>query len=126
MPLLSPQGNPYQRGRWGERVALEYLSRKKLKLLEKNFRSTAGEIDLIMQDRDIIVFIEVRYRSNNNFHAALESIDHAKCHRIILTSSQYLSLHPDASRKDCRFDVVTLSGKQRNPAIDWIQDAFRA
>ncbi len=115
-----------RRGRWAEQIALEYLLDKNLKLLEINFRSAFGEIDLIMQDKNIILFIEVRYRSSNHFHTALESINRKKCERIIITSNQYLSQNRCASRMDCRFDVVALSGKQETPAIEWIKNAFQA
>jgi putative endonuclease len=118
--------NSYQRGRWAEQAALEYLLAKKLKLLHKNFRSAFGEIDLIMQDENIILFIEVRYRSSNRFHTALESINRKKCDRIIATSHQYLTEHRSASQLDCRFDVVTLSGPQETPTIEWIKNAFQA
>ncbi len=116
----------YQRGRWAEQTALEYLLNNKLKLLDRNFRSPFGEIDLIMQDKDIILFIEVRYRSNNYFHTALESINKKKCERIILTSQKYLTDNRSASRLDCRFDVITLSGQQECPMIKWIKNAFQA
>ena len=116
----------YQRGRWAEQIALEYLLAKKLKLLEKNFRSSFGEIDLIMQDKNIILFIEVRYRSSNNFHTALESINKKKCERIILTSQKYLSENRGALQLDPRLDILTLSGTQENPTIEWIKNAFQA
>ncbi len=116
----------YQRGRWAEQTALEYLLTKKLKLLDKNFRSAFGEIDLIMQDKNIILFIEVRYRSSNHFHTALESINRKKCERIISTSHQYLSENRRTSQLDCRFDVVVLSGPQETPTIEWIKNAFQA
>jgi putative endonuclease len=116
----------YQRGRWAEQIALEYLLTEKLKLLDRNFRSASGEIDLIMQDKSIILFIEVRYRSSNHFHTALESINRKKCERIIITSNQYLSQNRGASRMDCRFDVVAISGNQKTPDIEWIKNAFQA
>ncbi|RKZ48886.1 MAG: YraN family protein [Gammaproteobacteria bacterium] len=118
--------NSYQRGRWAEQTALEYLSARKLKLLSKNFRSAFGEIDLIMQDENIILFVEVRYRSSNHFHTALESINRKKCDRIIATSHQYLTENRGASQLDCRFDVVALSGPQETPTIEWIKNAFQA
>jgi putative endonuclease len=116
----------YQRGRWAEQTALEYLLTKNLILLDKNFKSTFGEIDLIMQDKNIILFIEVRYRSSNHFHTALESINKKKCERIISTSLKYLSENRSASQLDCRFDVVALSGPQETLTIEWIKNAFQA
>ena len=118
--------NSYLRGRWAEQTALEFLLHEKLKLLERNFRSIFGEIDLIMQDKNIICFIEVRYRSDNHYHTALESINERKCERIIITSQQYLTQNRAASHLDCRFDVVALSGPQENSTIKWIKNAFQA
>ena len=111
--LHRPQDHAYKRGRWGEKVTLGYLPHKKLKLLEKNFRSSAGEVDLIRQYRDIIAFVEVRYWPDNIFYAAPEFIDQEKYRRIIQTSHQYLSSHSDASQQDCRLDVVTLLEEQK-------------
>ena len=125
MPARSGKSS-YLRGRWAEQVALEYLLDKKLKLLEKNFRSAFGEIDLIMQDKNILLFIEVRYRSSNYFHTALESINRKKCERIIITSNQYLIQNRGTAHMDCRFDVVALSGQQEFPTIEWIKNAFQA
>jgi len=116
----------YQRGRWAEQTALEYLLTKKLKFLDKNYRSAFGEIDLIMRDKNIVLFIEVRYRSSNHFHTPLESINRKKCERIIATSHQYLSENRSASQLDCRFDVVALTGPQETPMIEWIKNAFQA
>ena len=118
--------NSYLRGRWAEQTALEFLLHEKLKLLERNFRSIFGEIDLIMQDKNIICFIEVRYRSDNHYHTALESINERKCKRIIITSQQYLTQNRTAAHMDCRFDIVALSGPQENSTIKWIKNAFQA
>jgi putative endonuclease len=118
--------NSYLRGRWAEQTALEFLLHEKLKLLERNFRSIFGEIDLIMQDKNIICFIEVRYRSDNHYHTALESINERKCKRIIITSQQYLTQNRTAAHMDCRFDIVVLSGPQENSTIKWIKNAFQA
>lgn len=123
---LSAAQNSHLTGRWAETVALQYLLDKKLTLLERNFRSTFGEIDLIMQDAEILCFIEVRYRANNYFHTALESIDKKKCQHIILTSQHYYSSNRKATKMNGRFDIVTLSGKQQHPLIEWIRDAFHA
>lgn len=113
------------RGRWAEEVALKYLLNRNLKLIEKNFRSKFGEIDLIMKDTDIVCFIEVRYRTDDHFHQAAESINKRKQERIILTSQQYLTNNYDTDDILCRFDTVTLSGKQEKPIIEWLKDAFQ-
>ena len=125
MPTKSGKTS-YLRGRWAEQTALEYLLDKKLKLLEKISDQHLVKCCLIMQDKNIILFIEIRYRSSNNFHSALESINRKKCERIIITSNQYLSQNRGASHMDCRFAVVALSGKQETPTIEWIKNAFQA
>ncbi len=124
--ILKSRQHAYQTGRWAEQFALQYLVNKNLTLLGSNFRSKLGEIDLIMQDKNIICFIEVRYRLNNHFQTASESITAKKCQRIILASQQYLIENRQATKMDCRFDVVALCGKQEEPEIEWIKDAFQA
>lgn len=124
--ILKSRQHAYQTGRWAEQFALQYLVNKNLTLLGSNFRSKLGEIDLIMQDKNIICFIEVRYRLNNHFQTASESITAKKCQRIILASQQYLIENRQATKMDCRFDVVALCGKQEDPEIEWIKDAFQA
>ena len=118
--------NSYERGQWAELLVLDYLKNNGLEFLEHNYHGSGGEIDLIMLDNNIIVFIEVRYRSNNNIAGAIESIDHRKCERIIKTSQRYLQNNRWASRNICRFDVLTVSGTIDNPGIGWIKNAFQA
>lgn len=116
----------YQRGQWAEQLALDYLVQKKLELLSCNYRGPRGEIDLIMLDHETIVFIEVRYRANNNYLHVLETINEKKCIRIIKTSQQYLQNSRWSSKKPCRFDIITITGEYDNPEIMWIKNAFQA
>ena len=106
-----------------EQWAAHYLQKQGLKLIEQNYRGRFGEIDLIMQDGNTLVFIEVRLRRNTDFGGAAASIDIHKQKRIISTSQQYLSglAHIPA----CRFDVMLLSDAQGNNA-QWLQNAFDA
>jgi putative endonuclease len=110
-------------GTIAENKALEYLSTQGLVRLRNNFRSRYGEIDLIMQDDETIVFIEVRYRSNARFVDPLETIDGIKIRKIILTSQKFLQEFSDRD-KLYRFDVVTLMGDLESPEIQWIKNAF--
>jgi putative endonuclease len=104
-----------------EALAAQHLTQKGLALLEQNYHSRFGEIDLIMRDQHTLVFIEVRQRSSNRFGDALESVDQRKQQKIILTAQHYLSMHPDES--PCRFDVVALD---KDHQIQWVKDAFNA
>ena len=69
-------------GAEAEQLALDFLQAKGLELVVKNFRTRRGEIDLIMRDNAILVFVEVRFRSNLNFGTAEESITAQKCQRL--------------------------------------------
>ncbi len=79
-----------------------------------------------MHDKNIIVFIEVKYRVNNNFVSALESIDTRKCDRIIATSQYYQQRNLNAAKMNIRFDVVAITGKINTPKLEWIKNAFQA
>ncbi len=116
--------NRKERGNQAELIAEEYLCAHGLKLREKNFYTRLGEIDLIMQDGDTIVFVEVRYRSSNDFGGALASVNSRKQKKIALAALRYLQkqrLHSNY----CRFDVVSVSRQfNEQSKIDWIQNAF--
>ena len=126
--MITPDisGTSCHRGRWAEALALEHLLEQGLTLRAQNYHARCGEVDLIMQDGDTIVFFEVRYRADNSYLDALETIDARKCARIIKTSLHYLQKHSDASKKTCRFDVMIILGPADNPVIRWIKNAFQA
>lgn len=116
----------HERGVWAEKKALEFLESNGLKPLQTNYHGPGGEIDLIMMDNNILVFIEVRYRSKNNYIHAIETIDQKKCMRIINTGQHYLQTHLNKSDNTCRFDVVVICGEINKPEIGWIKNAFQA
>ncbi|MCK4865475.1 MAG: YraN family protein [Gammaproteobacteria bacterium] len=114
-----------------ESLACEYLEKKGFKLLERNFNCRFGEIDLIMQDKDSLVFVEVRYRRSNNFGSGAESITAGKQSKLIKTASVYLQRHAKLNKYSARFDVVSITGSIdtnniNNINFDWIQNAFGA
>ena len=112
-----------QHGEEAEQQALDYLNRRGLKLIERNYRCKAGEIDLIMQERDALIFVEVRYRQSRDFGSALESVTPRKQRKLLAAANQYLQ----AKQKDqpCRFDVVALNGSG-HPRMEWIKNAFQS
>jgi putative endonuclease len=107
------------RGREAEARAEAYLAGRGQRLLERNFRVRGGEIDLVMRDGAVVVFVEVRQRSRADFGGAGASITTAKQRRIILAARHWLARHGDA---DCRFDCVLIDGGR----LEWIRDAFAA
>jgi putative endonuclease len=112
------------RGKDAEDRASVYLQARGLRLLERNYRSRRGEIDLIFQDKDSLVFVEVRYRAVPHYGSAAESVDRRKQTKLVACAHHYLQTHPAAGRQPCRFDVVSVTGT--NAAIEWIPNAFTA
>ena len=110
------------RGRMAEDTACDYLLARGLILLERNFRSRRGEIDLILLDADTLVFVEVRYRRQPGFGSAAESINRHKQIRLSACARHYLQTQSRAVPAGCRFDVIAIDGPERT--IEWIKDAF--
>ena len=104
----------------GEERAEDYLARHGLAIVARNYRTKAGEIDLIARDGTTLVFVEVRLRSPHRFGGAKASITPRKQRRIVAAARQYLmNLKP---LPPCRFDVVAFDGD----APEWIRGAFDA
>lgn len=115
-------------GESAERQACQFLEREHYRLLKKNFRCKFGEIDLIMQNGQNLVFVEVRYRKHDNFGSGAESVTQSKQNKLINTAKYYLQKNPNAAQYACRFDVISMSPSEssNNSEIDWIKDAFQA
>lgn len=114
--------NSRDRGELAESIAARYLIQQGLRLIQRNFRCRCGEIDLIMQDRDTLVFVEVRQRSSVSHGNSAESITHSKQHRLINTARYFLQGPGRPWRHaPCRFDAVLQTATHK---IDWIKNAF--
>jgi putative endonuclease len=107
-------------GNAAEALVADYLQRRGLRLLERNYSCRLGEIDLILADGPDLVFAEVRLRRNRNYGGAAASITAAKRQRILGAARHYLSGRPE---RPCRFDVVLLDALDPGH-IEWIKDAF--
>lgn len=94
-------------GRTGERLAAEELSRQGYHILEKNFRCSYGEIDLVAEDEQDLIFIEVKTRRGNAFGLPEEAVTLRKQQKIIQVASYYLDLHA-CSQRSWRIDVVAV------------------
>lgn len=115
------------KGRRAEDRARRYLADRGLAFVEANYRCRSGEIDLIMEEQSTLVFVEVRYRKDEKFGGALESIDFAKQRRLRAAAEHYLQCRRIGDRRPCRFDVVLVTGGARGRTgarIDWIRDAL--
>ena len=109
---------------WAEKVACEVLQLKGLQLIDHNFSTTLGEIDLIMRDGSTLVFIEVRQRRSAAYGLAEETIGHRKQERIRRVANQFLQRNSKGDDQQCRFDVFAVNGDQTEKTIRWIKSAF--
>jgi len=107
------------KGESEELRACEYLQTQGLRLITQNFSCRMGEIDLIMQHNDSLVFVEVRYRKNKTFGGAAASITRIKQRKIIRTALFYQQKH--APKSCMRFDVVAIEGDNQ---LQWFPSAF--
>lgn len=107
-----------------ELAALRHLRRAGLRLLQRNFSTRLGEIDLVMRDGDTLVFVEVRYRHDLAHGGATASIDKRKQRRLIRAAQSYLLLHPASAQRPCRFDVVSFDGVTGHAHCQWLRGAF--
>ena len=97
------------KGRAGEDAAASYLEENGIKILEKNFRSRLGEIDIVAMDGDTLIFVEVKTWASYGIDALEYAIDAKKRHKIIETSKYFLSLHREYRYMAIRFDVIFVS-----------------
>jgi len=110
------------RGRAAEERARRHLESHGLRLRTANYRSRWGELDLVMETRELLIFVEVRYRARDDFGGALASVDAGKQRRLVRAAREYIARHGLATRA-ARFDVVALGTGDR---IEWIAGAFDA
>lgn len=110
-------------GRKGEDLAAKYLTKKGMTLLKRNVRTRYGEIDLILQEDQLVVFVEVKARSSDGFGGPLGAITQEKKKKISRAAASYLS---DKKWQDrpARFDVVAILVIDGKITIDHYPDAF--
>jgi putative endonuclease len=97
------------RGRTGEDQAVEYLIARGYKILERNFRSARGEVDIIAETSENIVFVEVKRWRSISIEGLEHSIGPRKQHRLISTARYYLSTQDHSILRGIRFDVIFIS-----------------
>lgn len=112
-------------GQQTEQLAAQYLRQQGLVCLTHNFASKYGEIDIIAQDGDVLVFVEVKYRKHANYGGAIAAVAAAKQQKLKLCASFYLQqARLNEYNTPCRFDVVALQGAIEQPNITWLKNAF--
>lgn len=112
-------------GEIGEEYASKFLKKKKYKILERNYRKRYGEIDIIAENKNYIVFVEVKTRHKDSMTSAADAVNRQKQIRIIKTASMYLA--ENETDKFCRFDVCEVyinSDNLKLVDINYIEAAF--
>jgi putative endonuclease len=109
-----------------ERQASDWLIEQGLTLITRNYLCKSGEIDIIMEQDNCLVFIEVRYRKQVYFGSPAETITLAKQNKVRLAAEHFLLAHSQHQRKACRFDVIAAQPANSGDRLhfDWIRNAF--
>lgn len=109
----------------GEAAAAEFLRRHRYVILERNYRCTLGEVDIIALDRNAIVFVEVKSRRRDGSGSPFEAVDGRKQRRLLRAARHYLSRHRLHGR-DVRFDVVGVWEEGGELRCELVRNAFEA
>ncbi len=112
-------------GNRGEEIARDYLRRKGYAILETNWSTVRGELDIVALRAGMLVFVEVKTRRSPDPEAALSGISALKRERVIETAYQYLQDRDIAEDANWRIDVIAVALNERGPPrIDHVEDAF--
>jgi len=122
-------------GQHAETEALKHLKVNGCQLIISNYNTKGGEIDLIVDDSGVLVFVEVRFRHKTTRGSGAETVTAQKIRKIIRTAKHFLATHKHYQNAPCRFDVVSMStlkitssndsvNYSANYSIDWIKRAF--
>ena len=103
--------NRRRTGQLYERKAAAYLSACGYSILETNFYSHHGELDIIAKDGDTLVFVEVKYRKDTSMGSPWEAVDRRKQQRMYYAAQYYMITHKYGQNTKCRFDVVSILGE---------------
>lgn len=111
-------------GKLGEQMALEHLQLKKYALLMRNYRFKKSEIDLIMRDGEMLVFVEVKTRQTAEIGEPYLAVTRSKQKQLIKAAHQYIIEHN--LNLEARFDVVSIVHNSFRTKIEYIEGAFTA
>ncbi len=109
-------------GSIGEDIAANYLKKKGYKILHRNYKTPLGEADIIVKDKDTIVFVEVKARSSGAFGQPFEAVDYRKQEKLKKIALYYLKHNRIES--PVRFDVVSIISRDKNAEVNHIAEAF--
>lgn len=113
-------------GEAAEAAALAHLQAHGLQLLERNARFKLGELDLVMREGEMIVFVEVRLRNAAGWGDGFDSVDRRKRGKLVRAAQAWLAGKPALADASCRFDVVSVRTAAGEARIEWQREAFSA
>jgi len=114
----------YERGIIGESLAIDYLRKNGCRIIKRNYRFEHGEVDIIAEDGDVLVFIEVKTFRSKVYGEPEDAVTIRKREKIRKTAEAYL-FENAIEDKECRFDVIAIDlEKENSPVIRHIKDAF--
>ena len=114
---------PYKKptlGDWGEKVAANYLQRQGYQILDQNYKTKLGELDIVAKEGEVIVFVEVKTRTSRSFGLPQEAVNFKKQNKIIRMALQYLRDHR-VSEATWRADVVAVVMDRRTHRVENIE-----
>lgn len=115
---------PAQSGNQGEELVVNYLMKKNFAILARNYRSRGGEIDIVAQSKNLVIFVEVKLRTKHFFDLSTV-ITPLKQRKIIMTAEQFLVQH-DLDTVDCRFDVALVEPDVHGDLhITYLENAYQ-
>ena len=115
--------NKHAKGVQGEDMAVEYLKKKGYRIIERNFRFERGEVDVVAEDGDALVFIEVKSRRSKSFGAPHEAVTRKKQMQIRKVAGGYL-FEKEVGDHYCRFDIIAIQYSGDSVKIEHFEDAF--
>ncbi len=110
-------------GKTAESIAEKHLRKRGYKILERNYRTDFGEVDIIARHRGVIVFVEVKARKNMRYGEAKFAVTPFKQRKISMVALSYLKCTGNVNTR-ARFDVVTIDGIKENQAVNVLENAF--
>lgn len=114
-----------QQGDTAEALAAQYFARNGYTVLERNFKTREGEVDLVVEKGIALVFVEVRFRKSVAFGTPLDTVHHGKRRKVLLAALEWVTRHEQMNRL-IRFDVLSVRDSRSGPRLEHIEDAFEA
>ena len=124
--MIPPPEARRAQGDAAEDRACRHLDRSGFTIVERNFRTRGGEIDIVARKGDVLVFVEVRSREVPDFGTPEETVTHAKRLRIVAAARRYLATVPPSSWREARFDVIAIEGSGEAAVLRHYSAAFDA